>query len=364
MNNKPFDRREFLKLGAFSLGALGLRPWSKHLLTTPEFPRSERLGRLCVGNVDLKATPDYDGQNVGTVYEDTVFPWLREAVGRWPGRNNQRFVETPDGYIWSAYLQPVQNNPNIPMEHLPDHNEKVGMWVEVSIPWVDAILINPPARSPALRWRIEEDHKNPRFYYSEVLWVDQVRKDDAGQIWYRVNERYGNRGDLFWVRAEAFRPIMDEDLTPINPEVEDKHIIIDASWHRQVLLCYEGNTEVYYCRISTGIEGDSTPATPPGGIGYPIWRKLYSLHMSGGTNIDGWDLSGIGWTQLFIGDGVAIHSTYWHNNFGEPMSRGCINATPEDSKWIFRWTIPFVSYDPGEVTIVGAGSTRIKVIKG
>jgi lipoprotein-anchoring transpeptidase ErfK/SrfK len=66
---------------------------------------------------------------------------------------------------------------------------------------------------------------------------------------------------------------------------------------------------------------------------------------------------------LFIGDGVAIHSTYWHNNFGEPMSRGCVNASPEDSKWIFRWTEPIVPYEPGEVTIVGSGSTRIRVIE-
>jgi len=364
MKQKPFDRRDFLKFGALSLGAIGLSPWTNRLFTIPDFPQSARLGRLCVGHVALKAQPDYDSQDVGTVYEDSVLPWLRETVGHWPGRNNQRFVETPGGYIWSPYMQPVENNPNKPFENLPKQGDRTGMWVEVSIPWVDAILINPPARSPALKWRMEVEKKSKRFYFSEILWVDQTRKDDDGQIWYRVNERYGNRGDLFWVPGEALRPIEEQEFTPINPDVEDKRIIIDASWHRQTLSCYEGNTEVYYCRISTGVESDSTPATPPGGVGYPIWRKLYSLHMSGGTNVDGWDLSGIGTTQLFIGDGVAIHSTYWHNNFGEPMSRGCINATPADSKWIFRWTTPFVPYEPGEVTIVGAGSTRIRVIEG
>jgi hypothetical protein len=363
MNNRNFDRRDFLKLGALSLGALAFKPWARRIFRFPEFPQSERLGRLCVGKVELKARPDYNSENVGIIYEDNVVPCIRETVGRWPGRNNQRFVETPDGYVWSAYLQPVENSPSIPLEKLPEKNGRTGMWVEVSVPWVDAILINPPARSPALKWRIEVEKKPKRFFYSEIVWVDQTRKDDDGQVWYRVNERYGNRGDLFWVPGEALRPIDDNDLTPISPEVEDKRIVIDASWHRQILSCYEGNTEVYYCRISTGVATDSTPANPPGGIDYPIWRKLYSLHMSGGTNIDGWDLSGIGWTQLFIGDGVAIHSTYWHNNFGEPMSRGCVNASPEDSKWIFRWTEPIVPYEPGEVTIVGSGSTRIRVIE-
>jgi lipoprotein-anchoring transpeptidase ErfK/SrfK len=364
MNIRHFNRRDFIKLGAVSFGALAFEPWTRRLFRIPEFPQSERLGRLCVGKVELKARPDYNSENVGILYEDNVVPCISETVGYWPGRNNQRFMETPGGYVWSAYLQPVENSPNAPLESLTTDNGPTGMWVEVSIPWVDAILINPPARSPALKWRIEVENKPKRFFYSEVVWVDQIRKDDDGQIWYRVNERYGNRGDLFWVPGEALRPINGDELTPISPDVEDKRIVIDASWHRQTLSCYEGNTEVYFCRISTGVATDSTPATPPGGIGYPIWRKLYSLHMSGGTNIDGWDLSGIGWTQLFIGDGVAIHSTYWHNNFGEPMSRGCVNATPEDSKWIFRWTKPTVSYEPGEVTIVGAGSTRITVIEG
>ncbi len=83
--------------------------------------------------------------------------------------------------------------------------------------------------------------------------------------------------------------------------------------------------------------------------------------MAGGTNADGWDLPGIGWTSLFVGEGVAIHSTFWHNNFGEPMSHGCVNAKPEDAKWIFRWVQPAVPFDSGDVTIVGEGSTRVIV---
>jgi lipoprotein-anchoring transpeptidase ErfK/SrfK len=72
--------------------------------------------------------------------------------------------------------------------------------------------------------------------------------------------------------------------------------------------------------------------------------------MSGGTTGGGYDLPGIGWTALFSGDGVAIHSTFWHNNFGgELMSHGCVNARPEDAKWIFRWSNPPVQYDPGDL---------------
>jgi lipoprotein-anchoring transpeptidase ErfK/SrfK len=363
MRSRPFDRREFLKVGMISLGGLAFGPWVSSLYSLGDFPVSDRLGR-CVGKVDVKARPDYESETIEVLYDDTVVPWLNEKVGYWPMRNNQRFVETPQGYIWASYLQPVEDRPNKPVSELPENNGIKGMWVEVTVPWVDAILINPPPRSPSLKWRMEEEKRSPRFYYSQILWVDQVRVAENGQIWYRVNERYGNRGDLFWVVGESMRPITPEEVSPITPEVEDKRIVVDVSWHRQTLACYEGNSEVYYCRISSGRAFGSTPPTPRGGVGYPIWRKLYSLHMSGGTNIDGWDLSGIGWTQLFIGDGVAIHSTYWHNNFGEPESRGCVNSTPKDSKWVFRWTMPVIQYDPGELTISGSGSTRVTVIEG
>jgi lipoprotein-anchoring transpeptidase ErfK/SrfK len=85
--------------------------------------------------------------------------------------------------------------------------------------------------------------------------------------------------------------------------------------------------------------------------------------MAGGTNEAGWDLIGIGWTALFVGEGVALHSTFWHNNFGEPMSHGCVNLSPEDAKWIFRWTLPVVPYDTGDITIVGEGSTKVVVVE-
>ena len=31
------------------------------------------------------------------------------------------------------------------------------------------------------------------------------------------------------------------------------------------------------------------------------------------------------------------HGTYWHNNFGHPMSHGCVNMTNEDAKWLYEW---------------------------
>ncbi|HLE15227.1 MAG TPA: L,D-transpeptidase, partial [Anaerolineales bacterium] len=327
MQRKPLTRRDFLRLCSLSLGSLALRPWGGRLFSLPDFPQADRLGRVGWYSVDLKERPDHDSRTVGVLYEDSVVPWLKETVGRRPFRNNQRYVETPGGYIWSGDLIPVHNQPNQPVNDLPQTGGETGMWVEVSVPYVDAVQENPPPRSNFFQYRVENGLPL-RFYYSQILWVDQLRTDASGQVWYRVNERYGNPGDILWALAESFRPITAEELSPINPEVEDKRILVKVRWEQQMLSCFEGDREVYYCRISSGVATGSTPLSAIGSKGFAIWRKLHSLHMSGGTNAEGWDLPGIGWTQLFHGEGVAVHSTFWHNNFGEPMSHGCVNTAP------------------------------------
>lgn len=154
-------------------------------------------------------------------------------------------------------------------------------------------------------------------------------------------------------------------MAPINPDVPDKRIVVKI-WE-QTLSCFEGKIEVYFARISSGALYDALGnlvdawATPVGES--PIWRKAISLPLSGGSASAGWSLPAVGWVSLFVGTGVAIHSTFWHNNYGEPSSRGCVNASPKDAKWVFRWCQPQVSYDPGDVTVEMPGGTKVGVEK-
>ena len=50
---------------------------------------------------------------------------------------------------------------------------------------------------------------------------------------------------------------------------------------------------------------------------------------------------------LYFHADYAFHGTYWHSNFGTPMSRGCINMTEKDAEWLFSWASPFM-YDDGD----------------
>jgi hypothetical protein len=311
--------------------------------------------------MDLFAKPDGNAQPIGALYEDNLVPWLREWVGAMPGRINQRFVETPSGFVWGGYVQPVWNKPNVPVSSLPTTSLGQGMWAEVTIPYADLILENPPARAPWLQYR-STINLPPRFFYGQVVWVDQIRVDETSQVWYRLNEKYGS-GDIFWGQAEAFRPITSKEIAPINLNATNKHIVVRV-WN-QTLSCMEGNTEVHFARISSGALYDAWGnrvdawQTPVGDS--PIWRKAVSLPLSGGSAAAGWSLPAVGWISLFVGTGVAIHSTFWHNNYGEPSSRGCVNATPEDAKWVFRWSLPSVPYDPGDVTVEWPGGTVVSV---
>ncbi|MCF6278308.1 MAG: twin-arginine translocation signal domain-containing protein, partial [Anaerolineales bacterium] len=162
MEKSNLSRRDFLKLGALGLGALAMRPFVRS--AQQDFPQSEYLGRVVVGKLDVMSRPDANSQIVGTLYEDAIVPWLRETTGPMPFRRNQRWVETPDGYIWSPYLQPVRNRKNIPLTALPQTSLGAGFWAEVTVPYVDLILANPPARAP---WLVNRPKSGlpPRFFY-------------------------------------------------------------------------------------------------------------------------------------------------------------------------------------------------------
>ncbi|MCC6957527.1 MAG: L,D-transpeptidase [Anaerolineales bacterium] len=353
---------------ALSLGGLAFRSWRLPALL-PEFPNYERLGRVAVGMVELKTRPDPDSQTLGVLYEDAVVPWLREVSGEAPAYifNNQRWVETPKGFIYGPYLQPVFNRPNQAVESLPPSSRGAGMWVEVTVPYAEAALDKGAPSSHSWAEAKLEQGLPLRVYYGQSFWADQIKQADGGVL-YRLNPNYYGGVDMLWVAAEALRPITADDLEPISPDAEDKKVVIDLA--HQTLSCFEGEREAYFCRVSTGAKFDmyGNPvdkwATPVGK--HRVTRKYVSLQMSGGTTGAGYDLPGISWTTIFAVGGVAIHSTFWHNNYGDPMSHGCVNCLPEDAKWVFRWTAPEVAYDPGmvDVTVSGEASTQVVVVEG
>ena len=107
---------------------------------------------------------------------------------------------------------------------------------------------------------------------------------------------------------------------------------IDVNVTQQTITAYEGSTPLKTILVSTGL-----PRTPTVLGTYAIQRKYASIRMTGGTpGIDYYDLPNVPYSMFFF-KGYAIHGTYWHTNFGHPMSHGCVNLPTGEAKWFYEW---------------------------
>jgi len=368
---KQINRRDFLKLsglGLAGLGALALNPrgaFDYSYLSVPkrlpQFPGSEIIGRIVDNGIDLRSRPTNDetlNTSIGKLGADTLLEWNREVLGNViGGLNNQRYVETPQGYVYSSVIQPTRNLPNTTITEIPAGLP--GFWAEVTVPYID-LAHEGVVASPWLQSNIAYNFP-PRLYYGQTVWIDQIRTTN-GFVEYRWNEDaghgygYGAYGEMFWADGAGLKVLTDEDVAPISPDVAPDDKRIECDLDNQTLSCYEGNTEVFFCRISSGIKFDSQTgqvsnelATPVGNL-FTHW-KIISLNMTAGSFQSGYSTPAVPWSTMISGDGIAIHGAFWHNAFGEKRSHGCINVSPENAKWIFRWTTPYVSLQQSEIRV-------------
>ncbi len=132
--------------------------------------------------------------------------------------------------------------------------------------------------------------------------------------------------------------------TPIQRVLGDstaeRKIYVDLT--NQRLYAFEGDNLVYNFLVSTGKWGRT-----PTGV-FKIWSKFRYTHMKGGSVAlrTYYNLPNVPYTMFFENDkvpgarGYAIHGAYWHNNFGHPMSHGCINMKTEEAGLIYQWASP------------------------
>jgi len=361
---KKLSRRDFLKLAGLGLGAMALAPYQQFRLENfstpkrlPDFPNSPIIGRVVDRGINLRSRPtNTAGSTVIRELEaDTLVEWQREVVGTViGGLYNQRYVETPEGYIYGSVLQPTRNLPNTPITEIPAG--KNGFWAEVTVPYVD-LAHEGNMVSPWLRDHIDYNFP-PRLYYGQVVWMDKIRTQN-GFVEYRWNEDangrgygYGPYGEFYWGDGAGFKVLTEADVATISPDVDPKEKTMLLNLGIQTLACYEGSREVYFCRVSSGRIHDpvtglvtDTYATPTGTL-LTHW-KIMSKNMTAGSEASGYSTPAVPWCT-YIQGGVAIHGAHWHNAYGDPRSHGCVNVAPEDAKWIFRWSTPYVSLDAGE----------------
>ncbi len=112
---------------------------------------------------------------------------------------------------------------------------------------------------------------------------------------------------------------------------------IDINLTTEQLTAYEGNKVVMQFPISSGKWGPTPVGT------FNIWSKTRSQSMVGGSQELGtyYNLPNVP-DNMFFYQGFALHGAYWHNNFGHPMSHGCVNEPLANAHQIFEWAGPVV----------------------
>lgn len=176
----------------------------------------------------------------------------------------------------------------------------------------------------------------------------QEERSVTGHRWFRY-------ADAAWVSDRDVRAPTQADV-PSELRPGERWIDVDVA--SQVLTAYVGERPVFATLVSTGKgEGKSELATPRGT--HRVWVKLRSSNMD---NLDdesaaeNYAIQAVPWVMYFE-HGYGLHGTFWHRDFGNKHSHGCVNLTPRDAEHLFAFTSPHLptgwtaalptAYEPG-----------------
>jgi lipoprotein-anchoring transpeptidase ErfK/SrfK len=352
---RNLSRRDFLKLGGLSLASLAFREFPPGRYE----PQPVQLGRVTYDSISVFDQPRVDASQVAYRFRDELINLYRRLEPETGPAYNPVWYRVWGGYVHSAYVQPVEVRMNETLVSVPEH----GLLSEVSVPY------SQPYNFTSLEgWTVNQDFY---LYYDSTHWITDLVEGPDKQPWYQItDELYG--AFKYYLPAAHLRVFDFSELNPLSEDVPASEKRIEVSLLRQRLTAYEGDKPVFETKVSTGINRSvpqgQLPSRTPTGTHF-IESKMPSKHM-GETRLtdDLGDVSlpGVPWTMFFAVGGYALHGAYWHSNFGAQMSRGCVNLSNEDARWLFRWTTPVWRpeevLDQGDWEVRGRG-TRVDVVE-
>ncbi len=338
MSKGFLSRRDFIKLSGAALLSLFLSELHLDNVLAAQVPMQ---GRVVYRSLIVRDAPSYEGVHINSVPRDSILDVTAQVFGGARGDYNRIWYHLGNGsYVYSGGVQPVKTQLNKLIPDIP----ATGVVAEFTIPYADSVwAIN---RSPS---------PGPRLYYGSTHWVDGLVTDQRdGSLWYKAYDNLYN--SHYYIRPEWVHIFSPGELSPLSPNVPENQKHIEIYLDRQILLAFEWDTLVYAARVATGQKNFESPTG-----WFHTFHKRPAYHMTGGADeFSVFDLPGVPWDSYITDGGVAIHGTYWHNDFGHPHSHGCINMALLDAKWIYRWTLPTVP--PGERLILQPGAgTRVLV---
>jgi hypothetical protein len=287
---------------------------------------TNQQGRVLDESINVYDIPSFQGKKVNNYWRDTVLSLAGLTVGSSIDSFNTVWYKVGDeGYVHSGSLQPVFTITNPVASQLPPD----GSLAEVTVPFTDAHW--DPGKNEPVAYR---------FYYATTYWLVEIVQDPEGNWWYGVRDDKWEY--VFYALAQHLRLVPSEELQPISASVPPEQKRIEVHIPQQVMIAYEYDQPVYMARVASGAVFSNGDFSTPIGR-HMTFHKRASRHMArGNLAANSYDLPGVPWNSYITEEGVAFHGTYWHNNYGQPRSHGCINLTPQASKWVYLWTKPDV----------------------
>ncbi|MEZ4225472.1 MAG: L,D-transpeptidase [Polyangiaceae bacterium] len=201
------------------------------------------------------------------------------------------------------------------------------------------------------------------FVVRSFVQLESAEPELQGKSGYLPTRERLADGRQLWAREDDATVIRQRDALPIGVAPGEKWVLISIT--NGTLVAYDGLSPVYATLQSPGAGGvpvrGKDPvkmSTTPMGV-YRVTFKHRAATMSPetGENRSFW-IADVPYTQYFNAP-FALHTAYWHENFGEPMSAGCVNLSPEDGRYLYEWTDPKVPADwngAGPVGPLGKGT--------
>ena len=338
----PLSRKGFLRLSLLGLVGLGLpAPFRKHVSNPKNIGAAAgAIGRIAADDktISIHEAPDLDSRVIrSTRFDELLYLYYQLDIPG-TGPTPEHWYRVWGGYLPGAFVQPTRYRLNSPHTEIPE----CGQLAEITVPYTNALAFIPPDT-----WR-----NAYRLYYETTHWVTDTKTGPDGERWYQLTSQLFD-SLIYYVPAKHLRLIPESEYLPLSIQVPPEEKRVEVSLQEQTLTAYEYDQPVYQTTISSGLgfkevslNNPKATATPQGA--FRVTSKYPSKHMGlvVATGAPGsYTLPGVPWATFFIYDtGVAFHGTYWHNNFGNKMSHGCVNMRNKDAKWLFRWVNP--PYDP------------------
>jgi hypothetical protein len=328
-HNPHLARRDFLKLSGIAATFLAIPDLSRWNSGWPGDVKVDTLhGRVARNSIYLYEKPDLYSRKLDKIRRDTILDILEEIRSLSGPAENPRWYRLKSGFVHSAYIQRLDG---IHVNSALEAVSEAGQLGEITVPYTQSYWKNRQGDWILLY----------RLYFHSVHWLTGLTHTSDGKPWYLLVDEWLRV--LCRVQAEHVRPISPSEIAPISPDVHPNRKLIKVSLSRQQLSAYESNRAIFQATISTGKRYMETPKGE-----FTINRKHASKHMGDGgltSSLDAYELPGVPWTSFFHPSGIAFHGAYWHDNFGVPMSQGCVNMRPADALWLFRWSTPAYSMD-------------------